>query len=496
MKKTKRYSMATLVLVVVLMASAMLTGCDGFQLPTAAPQQSADGAAGSSAPAEETAEATPPATAEPTATAEVTASPEPTPTLEPTPSPTPEPTPEPTATPKPTATPTPKGPWNDGDRDDVKVTKYYTTTLPEGLKNSLKYTKYAAYLDYFVVVKSSSVRALPDAKSKSLLGVKIAQRYQLLAQVKGMDGNSVWYRVRISGKPGIGYLPASAGGPKAFQVAKAFARIKALKVMADLPGTVRVSNYKNRNGKPPQLPNKKETDAFGYRRDQAAPAYLLPDKTSSFRYAPDGTMARMIGTKGDFVQVYIATFDEVRYIPSKYIFGAKADQIKSLTQVAVVDRKYQNIMTFEYIEGQWCVVSYSYVSTGKSSGYSLPTPVGDFFAIEKKKPGKYGIGEFWYLADGADPGAEDLKFEGYAPYAVRFTGGAYLHGLPKSVSYTTDPVTGESTINMPGSLTTEAYGTFLGVRPESHMCVRNYTSHAKYMWQWFKIGSGAVLVIE
>ena len=495
MNKTKRFATASLLLAAILLASATLSGCDGFQLPTVPPQSpAASTAPPASAPAGETVAPTGEPSPSPDGTAPAAASPDPTATLEPTI----EPTIEPTATPLPTATPaptTPPGPWNDGDRPDVEVTKYYATTLPEGLKNSLKYNKYPAWLNYFVVMKSSNIRELPNAKAKSLASVRLAQRYELLAQVKGADGAD-WYRVRVSAKGAVGYIPASAGTPKAFQVGKSLARIEALKRMADLPGTVRVSNYKNRNGKPPQLPSKKEADEHGYLRDQAAPAYLAPDKTSSFRYAPDGTMAQLLGTSGDYSQVYIPTFDEVRYIPSKYIYGAKTDQIESLTQVAVVDRKYQNIMTFEYIDGQWNVVSYCYISTGKNSGYAKPTPVGDFIAIEKKKAGKYGLGEFWYLADGADPGAEDLKFEGYAPYAVRFTGGAYLHGLPRGVSYTTDPVTGESTLVMPKALTTESYGTFLGVRPESHMCVRNYTSHAKYMWQWFKIGSGAVLVIE
>ncbi len=494
MKFRKSIKVTILLFTAIALAVLPLAGCDSFQLPTPLPQETGSVVTDSPSAEPVTPSATP--EAEDSAVPEETATAEPTPTATPTEEPTPTPTPEPTPTPIPTATPVPKGPWNDGDRSDVKVTKYFSTTLPDGMKKSLKYTKYPAYLSYFVVLKSSAIRELPSASAKSLKSVKLAQRYEMLAQVKGSDGKSDWYRVRVADGGAVGYIPASAGAPKFFQVNKVFDRIQALKKVTDQDGTVRVSNYKNRNGKPPLLPSKKDVDTFGNLRDQAAPAYLAADKSSSFRYAPDGTICQMLGTKGDFVQVYIPSFDEVRFIPTKYIYGAKADQIKSLTQVAVVDRKYQNIMTLEYIDGHWTIVSLAFVSTGKTGGYSDPTPVGDFMAIEKKRAGKYGIGEFWYLADGADPGAEDLKFSGYAPYAVRFTGGAYLHGLPKSVSYTTDPVTLESKLVMPGSLVAESYGTFLGVRPESHMCVRNYSSHAKFMWQWFKVGSGAVMVIE
>ena len=495
MKQNRSYKFSILFLTALVLVVLPLAGCDSFQLPTEMPQQTGSVTGNPSAGPVETVLEPSSSPGDGSATApEGSATPEP--TLTPTEEPTPTPTPDPTPTPAPTPTPVPTGPWNDGDRPEVKVTRYYTTTLPDGLTKSLKYTRYPAYLNYFVVLKSSAIRELPNASAKSLKSVKLAQRYELLAQVKGTDGQSDWYRVRVADGGAVGYLPASSGSPKAFQVAKAFKRIEALKKVTDQDGTVRVSNYKNRNGRAPALPSKKEADTFGYLRDQSAPAYLAADKGSSFRYAPDGTICQMLGTVGDFVHVYIPTFDEVRYIPSKYIVGTKADQIKSLTQVAVVDRKYQNIMTFEVIDGHWAIVSLSFVSTGKTGGYSDPTPLGDYMTIEKKKPGKHGIGEFWYLHDGADPGAEELKFAGYAPYAVRFTGGAYLHGLPKSVSYTTDPVTGESKLVMPGSLVAESYGTFLGVRPESHMCVRNYSSHAKFMWQWFKVGSGAVLVIE
>ena len=476
-------------LISCLMALALLlAGCDGIipggtgestapadtGSPTDAPTQSAGSPAPSASAGESPGgEATPPSAS---AAPEDTATPSPSPTLEPTPSPTP--------TPEPTVEPTP----HPGDRADVTVEKYFDSKLPEGLAVNLKYTRYSYTLDYFVVLKSSAIRELPNASAKSLQSVKLAQRYPMIAEVKGADGK-VWYRVN-AGSKGIGYLPATAGSPRFFQVDKAWKEILTLQEITNQTGTVRVSNYKNVNGKPPLLPEKKETDKYGNRRDQAAPAYLAPDKASSFCYMPDGSLGQMLSTKSDFIEVYFPSIDEVRYVPKKYI-SSKKEAVSSLTQVIIVDRKNQNNMTLEFVDGTWSIASMSYVSTGKKGGYSLPTPLGYFAAIEKKRPGKYKLGEFWYLHDGADPNADDLKFSGYAPYAIRFTGGAYLHGLPVSVKY--DPVTNE--LIMPKNLTYES-STSLGTTPQSHMCVRNYTSHAKYMYDWVKIGEAAVIVIE
>ena len=54
-----------------------------------------------------------------------------------------------------------------------------------------------------------------------------------------------------------------------------------------------------------------------------------------------------------------------------------------------------------------------------------------------------------------------------------------------------DPDTGKMIV--PG--TAESNGT-LGTTPQSHMCVRNYTSHALFMYKWIKLGKAGVIVIE
>ena len=66
-----------------------------------------------------------------------------------------------------------------------------------------------------------------------------------------------------------------------------------------------------------------------------------------------------------------------------------------------------------------------------------------------------------YLVDGSK------ETGGFAPYASRFTNGGYIHGSG----------------NAPRKSLIE-YSPTLGNAPTLHMCVRNATSHAKFVYDW------------
>ena len=82
--------------------------------------------------------------------------------------------------------------------------------------------------------------------------------------------------------------------------------------------------------------------------------------------------------------------------------------------------------------------------------------------------------KMYFLKDGGS------KTAGYAPYASRFTNGAYIHGVP---------------VNLPATAEIE-YSWSLGTTPRSHMCVRNATSHAKFVYEYLPAESSLVVVIE
>jgi len=107
-------------------------------------------------------------------------------------------------------------------------------------------------------------------------------------------------------------------------------------------------------------------------------------------------------------------------------------------------------------------------TTGKSNPpYAMKTPVGMYLLQEKKS-------KMFYYKDGT------TVIHGYAPWASRFTNGAYIHGVP-----TADP-----------KAPIIEYSWTLGTVPRSHMCVRNASSHAKFIYDWMKPLNSLVIVID
>ncbi len=77
------------------------------------------------------------------------------------------------------------------------------------------------------------------------------------------------------------------------------------------------------------------------------------------------------------------------------------------------------------------------------------------------------------------------KFAAASLYSGTFgdlvgTNGAYIHGVP---------------VNVPRTAMIE-YSWSLGTTPRSHMCVRNATSHAKFVFDWAPLYRSLVVVIE
>ena len=69
---------------------------------------------------------------------------------------------------------------------------------------------------------------------------------------------------------------------------------------------------------------------------------------------------------------------------------------------------------------------------------------------------------------------------GIAPYASRFNNGGYIHG-----GATNAPATG-----------IKEYSYSLGTIPRSHMCVRNATSNAKFIFEWAPVNETIIFVLE
>lgn len=353
----------------------------------------------------------------------------------------------------------------------------YHTTLPAGINNKVQYFEFEISYDYFLVTaeNGAEIRENPTADAPVVCKVSNMDKVTLLQRVESEEvaGSKIWYRVVCShqNKTDQGYLHSTTGTPRSFRFDKMQAAVNELRQQLAQGELHFVRNYKNQNGAPPQK-GEAQVDEHGYRFYHSAPAYEQANTGSNFRYIPDGMLVRVLGESGEFFHVNVPTFGGNFYVPKKYI--DQSVTLKHLNHVVVVDRNQQNQAAFEVAGNTLNLISYTLSTTGIPGNYSFETTVGSFKAIEKKD-------RFEYLQKGSG------EIAGYAPFAIRFTGGAYIHGVP--VAY--EMKDGEKVD--PG--TTEYLHT-IGTFPRSNMCVRNFTSHAKFLYNWMDSQNGAVIVID
>jgi len=357
------------------------------------------------------------------------------------------------------------------------ILEKFETTLPDEIVESIQYSQYDMAFDYFLVTaeEGSEIRENPAPDAIVVAKVENLDKVSLLQRAEGKDfeGSDIWYRVGFQNGDQIqeGYLHSTAGKTRNFRFDKMLESINELKQQVTQGELHFISNYKNQNGAPPQEGDI-AVDEHGYRVYHSAPAYEQADTDSNFRYIPDGMLVRMLGEVGEFYQVNVPTFGRDYYIPKQYIDTDVT--LNQLNHVVVVDRMQQNQASFELNENGIRLISYTLSTTGIPGDFTYETTLGIYKAIEKKE-------RFEYLKSGTQ------EIAGYAPYAIRFTGGAYIHGVP--VAY--EEQNGEKID--PGLI---EYMHTIGTFPRSSMCVRNFTSHAEFLYNWMDTKTGAVIVIE
>lgn len=233
-----------------------------------------------------------------------------------------------------------------------------------------------------------------------------------------------------------------------------------------------LQNYKNGNGEAPLVKKyrrneyKRVSDTLGVERYQSVPLYLPGDTLIPERYGRDGSLIKLIKEGDRFAEIEVVDINGKWMVPLKYIKPIN-DSI-SFDKAIFVDRVNQNIATLEKTDSAWLVRSMNPATTGlHKPPYAQETPVGMFIIQEKKS-------KMVYLADGSK------ETGGFAPYASRFTNGAYIHGVP---------------VNAPGTQQIE-FSSSLGTTPRSHMCVRNATSHAKFIFDWAPVNKSIVFVLD
>ncbi len=402
----------------------------------------------------------------------------------------------------------------------------YNDQWPGSVDMDIRYEKYSDYptWPYYVVNLNGSRRRVYQGPSKDSDGIDslfYGERCKVLELIENEKGEK-WYLfvTKIDGQDAIGFIPEDNVELRQFRIEEMYNSVLDLAGISSYGPVFFIDNYRNLNGIPEVLPSGEYYDPFAYRRGQSATGYYDKTMDGEFRYIPDGMLCVaqevtditeienyniMFNAMGEFVpessdpnmqipeesiqtaldeynkiaepiaaKVYVPSFNTSLWIDSVFI-DVNNPMRGGFGQIVAVDRINQNIGIFEYSNG-WKLISMSYATTGKSSSTAVPTPIGAFMALEKKDI-------FEYQEDDAYVNA------GFAPYAIRFSGGGYLHGIPMNYEYTADGARKPIYSYVESILS-------IGTVPESHMCIRNFTSHAEFVYNWAVIGSCAVVVFE
>ena len=232
-----------------------------------------------------------------------------------------------------------------------------------------------------------------------------------------------------------------------------------------------LQNYKNMNGEAPLIKTwrrneyKRVSDTLVVERYQSVPLFSPNDSVTAERYGRDGSLVKLTNdTTAKFIKISTVNFKGDWLVPRKYV-KAIADTVV-FKKAVFVDVTNQNIATLEKVDSKWLVRSMNPATTGRHHPpHQQETPLGMFVVQEKKV-------KMFFLVDGTS------KIGGFAPNASRFTNGGYLHGVP---------------VNEPRKSLIE-YSASLGTTPRSHMCVRNATSHAKFIYDWAPVKETIVFV--
>ncbi|GAB1476266.1 hypothetical protein MASR2M70_11000 [Bacillota bacterium] len=372
----------------------------------------------------------------------------------------------------------PENPPSAGEAVPGQVLNVEERIMAPAFPVSLLYDKYiTGYTYIFVESESADIYSGPSREEGIIGKARYGERLDYLetVYVAAGDGSAEeWFHVLFEKEAGgkFGFVSGAGLKERWYQFDKMEKAIAEADACAENDRLTYISNYQNKNGYAP-LYKGMSLDGEGNRRSQSAPGYKSLSDMEDFVYIGDGTLVQHLLSEEDYAKVKVVATGEEYYVPLKYI---PADHfIHNLTRVIAVDVSKQNEAVFEKKNEGWTLISYTQATSGTKGRYAQPTPVGLFFAMEKKP-------YFRYYEDGT------TNIQGYAPYAIRFAGGAYIHGIPVNYKYGAD-----GTLVAPPH---QEYSKTIGTVPLSHKCVRNYTSHAKFLYDWFIPGETIIIVID
>jgi len=337
-----------------------------------------------------------------------------------------------------------------------EVVKKFNKEIPGDISSNIKYEGILPeYLSYVVVLSNRiNVREKPTTKSEILSKAVSGTRLQVVEEVKNKGGEG-WYKVLRDGSEVFVYKKIVA--LREFRFERSKERLERLEKFI----TENISEGREIASVNSYLPNPdnkglmRERDKYGNVEDQSAKGdyngtkVFVADRTivAIHERVADKYRVEKIGGEEPFLDI-------VTYRISK---NPKIDEMPK--KAIVIDIKNQNFIVYEKEEDRWEIISYALSKTGAESKLGFRTPRGEFIVPMAKRVMIYNDSEG--------------EKQGYANYAIRFSGGGYIHGTPFNLEE-------EEELERHRKLKESTLGSYPGTRK----CVRNDIIHARFLFEW------------
>lgn len=350
------------------------------------------------------------------------------------------------------------------EEEEIKIVSLYEILEDYTVDNfsytlDLKFDKYFNKdLNHFVYFNfKGSIRKEPSPNSKIIKTLNAKSKIQTTALIKGLDGKK-WYEVIYKGEKA--YVRANNVIKRGFNWQRAIEKAEKLNqfIKNTLDNNKKlyyvdayVSLLTTTNGK---------KDRYGNAANQSIKAYYNNNK--DYINLPDRALFIIVGETDKYIQVKTMSYGEEIYNISKS--DRKKLKVSNISELVnkfiYVDRNSQTQVSIEKNKetGIYNVNTVGYVTTGITKGTGFVTPFGDYLVAYTKPI-------MAYTAD------DSTEIVGDAKYAIRFSGGGYLHGIPSKYGDNREA-------------RKKATASKLGTIPLSHKCVRNEDDVIAYMYKW------------
>ena len=320
------------------------------------------------------------------------------------------------------------------------------------------------YLNYvFIKSVDAPIRQDSSIYSKEIVRFPFNTKLKVLEKVE--SNKNEWYKVELKDKNENrveGYISAMLVTLRRFKFEEMnskvhklsqFLQSEAAKGKELVSINTYVPNPSNQN-------MSRIKDKYGVSADQNARASY----NGEIIFIPDRSLMSIESTSGNDVYVNTLSIAEKPLKVSKNAITRYPAVNANFRKAIVIDLENENQGIFQKnSEGQWELISYTLNKTGMESTLGFETPRGYFIVPVLK----YEMG----YRD------EYNNAAGMAKYAIRFSGGGYIHGTP---------INFEENINRDFFLR-EKDGT-LGTVEGTRKCIRNMESHIKFLFDWVTNG--------